>query len=144
MKVIKLKGKTQEHEIELYETIEQLSGKRYNVYNKWSLMSAGIGSTMDDINRHHTRLDMFLNGDKINEAKQERMQLQNCMFLALNEINPRHLTFAALVSKIDGQPQDDLSQEGLQRICDRLSEMDLSHGVIVATLEEVKKNLIPS
>lgn len=145
MKTINLKSNNgTEHIITLYDSVEQLPGRRYNAFNKWSLMAAGIGSTIADVDRHHARLDMFLQAGRSEQALQERYQLQNAFHLAINEINPTHLCFACLVAEVDGQPQNDLSQEGLQKVCDLLSDLDFSSGELETTLAAVKKKLRPS
>ena len=144
MKTIILKDKKGEHTVTLYESVEQLPGRRYNTFNRWSLLSAGIGSTIADIDRHNSRLDMFLQAGRTDQALQERMQLQNAYHLAIKEINPRHLSFACLVADIDGKECNDLSQEGLQKVCDVLSDFNLANGELERILSDIKKKLRPN
>ena len=77
--------------------------------------------------------------EKNEEAEKELQNLRHCVFLIQSEINVKHLSFAALVKSIDGQPCEDLSDSGLQKVVGILS--NVKEKELAAQLDAVKKKI---
>lgn len=131
------------HTIEMYNTIHELPMKRSHEFTKYLGMDADIGSDIEGVGRHFERLFMFLGAGKEMkaEAQREAYNLYYQWFLVLENINPKYLSFACLIHSLDKEPCNDLTEDGLRALVNRLSEINLTEGEISTATEEVKKNL---
>lgn len=127
------------HKIEQYDSIEDLPMARYQKFNKFLLIDAGLGSDVEHFAEHANRIAAFIRQDKKEDALKEVRNLTQCVQLVASEISPAFLAFAALIKSIDGEPFDDLSEAGLTRITEVIS--DIPAGVMFAKLAELKKKL---
>ena len=135
MKEVELAG----HKVRLYDSIDELPIVRFHKYNRFLLVDAGIGSDISDYDAHVERVIAYVRrGEKENFAKEFDNMRQN-LFLIMSECSPKFLSFACLVESIDGQPQNDLSQEGLQKVLDLLGEA--SKRDVTEVLNSVKKKI---
>ena len=117
MKDVELNGK----KVRLYDSIEELPMVRFHKYNRMLLVDAGIGSDISDLDAHLERVVRYIRkGDNENAAKEMENMRQN-VYIILQGQNLRHLSFACLVYSIDGQMCNDLSEEGLRQVLERLS-----------------------
>lgn len=135
MKTLKL-GK---HTIEQYESIDELPMVRYQKFNKFMLVDAGLGSDAEHFAEHANRIAAFIRSDRKEDALKEIRNLVQCVNLICNEVSPAFLAYASLVKSIDGQDFDDLSEEGLLRVKDQLSDVPFVD--LFARLGEIKKKL---
>lgn len=133
MRTIKLAGK----KVEIYDAIEDLPILRFHKYNKMLLIDAGIGSDLSDFDKHIEKIIGFLNGKTPEMAVTELENMRQNLYFMQSHISPRCLAFATLVKSIDGKVCNDLSDEGLQKIIQELS--DVSNKEMTAQLEAVKK-----
>lgn len=133
MKEVKLNG----HKVELYGSIEELPMVRFHKYNKCLLVDAGIGSDLTSFDGHIERVVRYIRADKREEAAKEMENLRQNIYLVLQEMSPNHLAFACLVARIDGKEQDDISDEGLQRVIALLGNATTED--VTANFEAVKK-----
>ena len=69
------------HKVIFYDSVEDLPVTQFHRYSKYLLVEGGIGDTIQDIDRHITRIINFLNDTK--KAYQEILNLQQCLFLWL-------------------------------------------------------------
>ena len=125
--------------IELYNSIEELPIKRYVAYQKYILLDTCVGSTLEDVLAHFEKLDYFLQHNKVNEAKQERLNLHTGIYLQYEKINTTMLSFCCFVKSIDGQERKDLTEEGLQATSEILQETNITIGKLSKLLAQVKK-----
>jgi len=135
-------GKEGETKINLFNSIEELPIKRYIAFQKYSLLDACVGSTFADVIRHFEKIDYFLEHNKVNEAKQERLNQHTAMYLQVQEMNTKMLSFACLVESINGTIYRDFTEEGLQETSEKLQETELTTGKIDELLSSLKKKLI--
>lgn len=134
MKRIKL-GK---HDIEIYDSIDQLPVIRFHKYNKMLLIDSGVGSDLSDVDNHIERAMRFCKS-KPDMAIAELENLRQNIYLIQSGVSPKHLAFCVLVVSIDGEPFDDLSDDGLSGLLTKLS--DVSHTEMTAHTETVKKKI---
>lgn len=120
MKEIKLKRQT----LLLYDDIDQLPIEVFNKVNKYWMLHDNIGSSFEDIDGTHlSKLFLLVNNPE--KLKKEIENLRILIYNVINEVNPRHLAFAALIHSIDGKEITDRSDEGLRRT---LKLLDITEG----------------
>ena len=133
MKEIKI-GK---HKVEMHDDISQLPVKRYHVFNRMLLVDAGIGSDVSDFDRHIERVMAYSRKEQRENLLAELKNLRQSVYFVLNGINPKLMSFACLVTKIDGSACDDLTDEGLRKVVAVLNDVPISE--VTASFEAVKK-----
>lgn len=123
----------------MYDGIEELPVVRFHKYNKMLLVDAGIGSDIADFDRHVEKAMRYVQGDEPKKAATELENLRQNVYFIQQGLSPRNLAFAALVASIDGEPCNDLSDAGLARVVEALS--DTKQSELTAQLEAVKKKI---
>ena len=132
-------AKIAKHNVEYYDSIEDLPIVRFHKYNKMLLVDAGLGSDLTDIDSHVERAIAFIKTQKKEQAIGELLNLRKNVFFVQMNLSPKHLAFAALVKSIDGKECNDLSDDGLRKVVELLS--DCTKGQIDKELEESKKKV---
>lgn len=127
------------HKLEQYDSIEELPMSRYQKFSKFLLVDAGLGSDTEHFVEHANRIAAFIRSDKKEDALKEVRNMVQCVQLITSEISPAFLAFAALIKTVDGEPVEDLSEAGLTRITEKLS--DIPAGIMFEKLGELKKKL---
>lgn len=135
MKTLKL-GK---HTIEQYDSIDELPMARYQKFSKFMLVDAGLGSDIDHFAEHANRIAAFIRADRKEDALKEIRNMVQCVNLICNEVSPAFLAYASLIKSIDGEAFDDLSEDGLLKVKDKLADVPFVD--LFAKLGEVKKKL---
>lgn len=135
-------------EIKLYSSCYDLPMSRYNELRKYVLADSGIGSDMESINSHFNTLDSLLSHEKLQEAKQQRINLHTSFYLAIEKINIKNICFAVFVYSINGnpvlKPGMQLTEEVLIDITRKLEHTGLRQGQVLDILDDLKKKLIPN
>lgn len=127
------------HEVELYDSIEALPVARFHRYNKMLLLDAGIGSGIDDFDRHIAKAMAYMAKNDTGKAMAELANLRQCVHMIQQGTSPGHLAFAALVKSVDGVPRDDISDAGLEETAKLLS--DARQDETAAALWAAKKKI---
>lgn len=135
MREVKLNG----HSVELYASIEELPIVRFHKYNKCLLVDAGVGSDLSAFDAHIERVVRYIKSNKREEAAKEMENMRQNLYLIIQGLNPQHMAFACLVAKIDGEQQDDLNDEALQKVLTLLG--GTAKKDITAQTEAVKKKI---
>lgn len=123
----------------MYDSIEDLPIVRFHKYNKMLLIDAGIGSDIADFDAHLQKARVYLANSKPELASLELDNLRQNVYMIQTGVNPRHLAFCVLVKSINGEPQDDITDEGLKKVLDRFAEYPVSE--LTAQNEAVKKKI---
>lgn len=131
-------GKINKHTVEIYDSIDELPINRFQRYNKYLLIDSGVGSDLQDVLDHIDRAKIYIKSNP-SMAITELDNMKQAVYLVSEQISPKYIAFAVLVSKIDGQPMDDLTDAGLQRVLDILKEAKKSW--IDGILHSVKKKI---
>lgn len=124
--------------VELYDSIEELPIVNFQKFNRYMLIDAGIGSDINDVDSHITKVAKFIKSDKV-KALQELQNMRQNMFMIINEISPKHLAFATLIHSINGKEITDLSDENLSAIIDSFRSVKRSK--IIDLLDRFKKKI---
>lgn len=127
------------HTVVIYDAIEELTIKRFHKYNKMLLVDAGIGSTLADFDAHIQKAMVYARSKTPELAVTELENMRQNVYMIQSALSPRHLAFAALVKTIDGEPCEDLTDEGLQKIVEKFTDVPLNE--MTAPFEAVKKKI---
>lgn len=127
------------HRVEMHDDISQLPVRRYHVFNRMLLVDAGIGSDIGDFDRHLERIMAYTRKEQRENLLAEVKNLRQSVYFVLKGINPKLMAFACLVTKIDGTPYDDLTDEGLSKVVAALNDVPISE--VTASFEAVKKKI---
>ena len=136
---IMVTAKIGKHTVEYFDTIEELPIVRFHKYQKLLLIDAGVGSDIAAFDQRIERVRRFLAAAKPDNAQQELENLRQCVYMIQNGISPQHRAFAVLVTKIDGQECNDLSDDALNAITERLKDAPVKD--VAAQLEAAKKKI---
>lgn len=127
------------HTVEMYDAIDELPIVRFHKYQKLLLIDAGIGSDIASFDHCLDKARRYLADGKVDKAQRELENLRQNVYFIQSELSPKHRAFAALVTKIDGRPFDDVSDGTLAEISETLN--DASEKELTARLETVKKKI---
>ena len=130
-------AKIGKHVVEFFDAIEELPIVRFHKYEKLLLVDAGIGADIAAFDQRTERMRQFLAAGKPDKAEQELENMRQCVYMIQTGLNPRHLAFAALVSKIDGKACNDLSDDALAEITKKLNDSPAKK--LAALLDAAKK-----
>ena len=125
--------------VEIYDAIDELPMLRFHKYNKMLLVDAGIGSDLSDFDTHIEKAMRYSRSKTPELAAKELENMRQNVYLIQSGISPRHLAFAVLVKSIDGEPCNDLSDDGLQKIVDKFGDVPVNE--LTAQMEAVKKKI---
>ena len=131
-------GKVNKHTVEIYDSIDELPIKRFQKFNKYMLIDSGIGSDFQDVLSHIDRAKIYIKSNPVMAAT-ELDNMRQSIYLLVDELSPKHMAFAALVRKIDGEEMNDISDAGLKRVLEILSEA--KKGWLDGVLNSVKKKI---
>ena len=127
------------HKVEMYEDIENMPVVRFHKYNKMLIVEAGIGSDVAAADSHLAKIAALVRQKDCDKALQEIANMQQCLYFAAESVSPRLLAFSALGRSIDGDPCDDLTDEGLTATAAKLSDVPVAQ--IAAVFAGVKKKI---
>lgn len=127
------------HTVEYYDTIDELPIVRFHKYQKLLLVDAGIGADIAAFDQRIERTRRYLAAGKPDKAQQELENMRQCVFLIQSGTNPQHRAFAALVTKIDGQECNELSDDALAAVTERLNDAPVKD--VAAQLDAAKKKI---
>ena len=127
------------HTVEMYDTIDELPIVRFHKYQKLLLIDAGVGSDIAAFDQRTEKMRRYLMDGDAENARKELDNLRQGVFLIQNEVSPKHRAFAVLVTKIDGQECNDITDAALQAITGQLN--DAPENEVTAQLEAVKKKI---
>lgn len=138
-KGIMVTEKIGKHTVEYYDTIDELPIIRFHRYQKFLLIDAGIGSDINSFDQRIEKTRHFLIAGKPEKARQELENLRQCVYMIQTGLNPQHLAFAALVTKLDGKDCTDLSEDALKNLTKVLEDVPVKE--VAARLDAVKKKI---
>lgn len=129
------------NQVVIYDSIEDLPITRFHKFNKYAMIDAGIGSNIDDHDRHFETLrEMNRRGDR-NNLDQALLNAQQRVRFMLQGVNPSTMSFAVLVKSINGKEYNDLSDLGIDTVIEALGKHGVSYRMISGLIEYVKKKL---
>ena len=130
---------TGKHVIKLYDSVDELPIGAYQRYNKFLLIDAGIGSSVDDFDAHIVKLAKLIGNNEREKAIQELQNMRQNLFMINSKVSPKYLAFAALVYSIDGKKIEAVSDDDYGELLTKIQEMP--HSLLTKTLDWLKKKL---
>lgn len=127
------------HTVLMYDAIDELPIVRFHKYQKLLLIDAGVGSDIAAFDQRLEKARGFIAQGQSEQAIKELDNLRQTVFLMQNEVSLKSRAFAVLVKQIDGKIYDDLSDEGIAKVLERLQDAPNRH--ITAALAAVKKKI---
>lgn len=131
-------GKVNKHTVEIYDSIDELPIQRFQKYNKFLLIDSGVGSDLQDVLNHIDRAKIYIQSNPA-MAMTELENMRQSIYLVKDELSPKYMAFAVLVKKIDGEEMNDMSDAGLKKVLEILSEA--KKGWLDGVLNSVKKKI---
>lgn len=125
--------------VRVYDSIDEMPIINFQKYNKYLLIDSGIGSDVDDIDAHITRIAKFIKANNNKKALQELQNMRQNMYMVNSGISPKYLAFAALIHSVDGKEVNDLSDDGLKALLKELKE--IKHSKVIDFLLWLKKKV---
>lgn len=125
--------------LKLYDSIDEMPIINFQKYNKYLLIDSGIGSDVDDIDRHIVKIAKLIKASDSKKALQELQNMRQNIYMVNSNISPKYLAFAALIHSINGNIISDLSDENLKAILESLKTV--SHSWLISILEKLKKKV---
>jgi hypothetical protein len=138
--ILKELNSDKEYKVVFYSDVTNLPIKRYQLIQKYSLIDAGIGSTISDVLRHYTKLDKFIEVKDYDALFVERENLHMNLLNILSEENTTLYLFASLVESIDGETVT-VNDDTIDELVDLIERCDLSYGVLKDVVDFKKKVL---
>lgn len=123
----------------VYDSIDEMPIVNFQKYNKFLLIDSGIGSDVDDIDSHITKIAKYINSNNTESAIRELQNMRQNLYMINSKISPKYLAFAALIHSIDGVKITDLSDDNLKKILDELNTV--KHFKIIDILAKIKKKV---
>jgi hypothetical protein len=111
------------------------------LFNKYSLIDANIGSTVQDLDKHLEKTYDFLKQGMKEAAAVEITNLRQCFNFIEQGANINYLSFAVMVDKINGVEYNDYSEEGLKKVIAQLDKTNFTYALLVEKLQALKKKL---
>lgn len=130
---------TGKHVIKLYDSVDELPISAYQRYNKFLLIDAGIGSSIDDFDAHIVKLAKLIGNNEREKAVQELQNMRQNLFMINANISPKYLAFAALVYSIDGKKIEAVSDDDYSELLAKIQE--IPHSLLTKTLDWLKKKI---
>jgi len=128
------------HEIEFYDSVQNMNIFRFQKFNKYQMYACEIGSTFEDYESRTAEVYRFLQKGMVAEAIQVLNNRRQTVFNAFNEFKPTGKALAILVKRIDERKFDDISSNGLDQVLKRLDEIGFTYEQTITSMNDVKKN----
>lgn len=125
----------------LYESIKEMPIDLFSSFNKYLIQDLGLGSDITDVAKHFGTMYKYLGNAQIEEAAQESYNLYQNIFLMLERINIKHISFACFVHSINEVELTDYSETNLRNTCQILGRIGVTQGDAIEILEDLKKKL---
>jgi hypothetical protein len=126
-----------------YDSIETLPIKRYQLVQKYSLIDAGIGSTLNDVMTKFAKFDQFLEVGDLESLSIERENMLININYMLNEKNTTGYLLASMIKTINGNTVD-VNDDTIDELVDMLERSDIEFKDVKEISDNQKKSLIAS
>jgi len=125
--------------IEFYDSIEEMPHRNYMKFNKEMMRQNEVGNDETDVLKRIERAMSFINAGSSDKAFKELSNARMSYTYANAELHPRGLALASMVKTIDGQPQNDLTSDGLREVLVFLQDEGITKKEVETISEQIKK-----
>lgn len=137
MKKILYNGNT----LEMYSSLEEIPVGRFQIYNRFVLMDAGIGSDVNSVASHVSMIQGFARTQQFEKALLQLQNYHQLLHFVVSNVSPEMNSFYVLIHKINGKLNEDVSEEGISDQMKKLSKSGLTMGKVRGFLEWFKKKV---
>lgn len=130
--------------ISVYDSIKEMPIDRYTELQKMIFYEIGVGSSIEDFNKHFSKLIAYVGSGEKESAMQEMKNMYNGYFNAINKLSPYSFAFSCMIDNVNGRKYEGISMEEHRDMVALLAKKGLKYEQVNDTLEEVKKNFIQS
>jgi len=127
------------HEVELFDSIQNLPILRFQKFQKYQMQASEIGNSLEDYDSRMLKAIQFLKKGLLAEGAQELENGRQTFFNCINEFSPEGKSFAVLVKRIDKQNYEEFSPDSLEKCLEHLDKIGLGNATSIEKLKEVKK-----
>lgn len=128
--------------LEIYNSIDELPIERYQAFNRFAMLDAGIGGDLASIDQRLTKLGLLVKRGNIEDIQTELGNLRQSLVFVLENTNPQLLSFVMLIKTINGKELTDISIEGAKATIELLSKKGFTIGKVKGILYQLKKKLM--
>ncbi len=128
-----------ELDIEFYSDVSELPFARFNSFNKYVMLDAELGSTVQDFDKTWVRINEFMDKDMLDDAKRELLNMRIVYHNIISENDVKGLAFASMIKKYKGKQIDDFSEEKLKELLQELSSKGLTIKDVADKNSDLKK-----
>lgn len=136
MREIELKG----HKIEMYDGIDEMPVVRYHKFTQLMVLASGVGADIDAIRDKLLNIRNMMDDKENSKAKVEILNLYQTFAFIDKGIDPHSSAIACLVHSIDGEVQEDINGDALDKIAAKLNVW-MTKAERDSTTEAVKKKI---
>lgn len=133
--------KFKNHEIEVFDNIQELPMMTFQKFNKYQMMASEVGNDFEDYDRRTLKTISFLKKKMYEQAIQELENRRLTVFNAYSEFSPTLHSFAVLVKRIDKKEYSKKTSENIEEIVKDLNDIGLDNKSAIEKLVEVKKKI---
>lgn len=131
--------KVGKHEVELYDSVQNMGIIRLQKFNKYQMLAIEIGNSFQDYDKRTAKVYEFIKNDLKNEALQELNNRRQTVFNAYNEYTPTGRALAIIVKRIDNTEYTDYSASTLDEILQYLENIGFTYEMALEHIKSVKK-----
>jgi len=125
------------HKVTMYDDINELPIVRFQQYNKMLMIDAGLGETVDAFDAHLARVGEYIKHGEMENANREIDNVRQTLWNVQNGLTPHFMSLIPLIAEIDGEPNNDMSDDGIKATYEKLKHVTL--GEYEKVSQEVKK-----
>lgn len=122
MKTIEVNGLI----VKLYDSIEELPIINFQKYNKFMLIDSIVGSNVSDVDLSILKAIEYIKMGANDFAITQLDNVRHAVHLVNEELSPRFLAFTALIQSINGKSIQDLSDNNLMQVQNKLLAVKVS------------------
>jgi hypothetical protein len=123
----------------MYDDINELPIVRFQQYNKMLMIDAGLGETVDAFDAHLARVGEYIKHGEMENANREIDNVRQTLWNVQNGMTPHFMSLIPLIAEIDGEPNNDMSDDGIKATYEKLKHVTL--GEYEKASKEVKKKI---
>jgi hypothetical protein len=124
-----------------FKSINELPIKRFQLVQRYCLIDSGIGSTLNDVIRHFSRLDQFIEVKDYDSIVAERENMLMSYQFMLTDQYIKSYVFASLIKSIDGVAIN-ITDDNIDDYVQMLENSDLTISQVEDITESQKKSLM--
>lgn len=130
--------------LKMHDSIDEMPITKFQAYNRFLLIDAGIGGDIESIDQHYTRMLRYANKKDYDNLIKELTNYRQNLHYVIEHTSPEMMAFGALIHSVNNIEVGNLADEEIQSLLKELSRKGLTFGKVRGFINHVKKKLTPS